>query len=206
MKNDILQKLIYELVSNLFVLPIYKFVFKGHLIGRENIPKKDSFIMVSNHGSLLDPPFLGHALGRNISFMAKAELFKIPFLGFIIKACGGYPVKRGIADKNAIKNACKKLSNDNCIGIFIDGTRQKNGRVNKPKQGAALLAFKNQKLLLPVAIVNSHRLIRFKFFIPLFSKIVIKVGKPVQPPQSSSREDLYSVTLRLQDKINKLIG
>jgi len=206
MKNHTIQKLIYELVSKLFVFPIYKFVFKGHLIGRDNIPQNDSFIMVSNHGSLLDPPLLGHALGRNISFMAKAELFRIPFLGFIIKACGAYPVKRGIADKNTIKIACKKLSDDNCIGIFIDGTRQKNGRVNKPKQGAALLAFKNQKLLLPVAIVNSHRLIRFRCFIPLFSKIVIKVGKPVQPPQSSSRHDLNSVTMHLQDKINNLIG
>ncbi len=206
MKNDVFQKLIYQLVSKLFVLPIYKFVFRGHLIGKENIPQKNSFIMVSNHGSLLDPPLLGHALGRNISFMAKAELFKIPLLGFIIKACGAYPVKRGIVDKNTIKTACKKLSNDNSIGIFIDGTRQKNGRVNKPKQGAALLAFKNQKLLLPVAIVNSHRLIRLKFFIPLFSKIVIKVGKPVQPPQSSSRDDLNSVTIYLQKKINNLIG
>ncbi len=206
MINHFIQKLIYELVSKLLVFPVYKFVFKGHLIGRDNIPQTDSFIMVSNHGSLLDPPLLGHALGRNISFMAKAELFKIPFLGFIIKACGAYPVKRGIADKNTIKTACKKLSNDNSIGIFIDGTRQKNGRVNKPKQGAALLAFKNQKLLLPVAIVNSHRIIRFKFCIPLFSKIVIKVGKPVQPPLTSSRDDLHSVTMLLQDKINKLIG
>ena len=59
MKNHTIQKLIYELVSKLFVLPIYKFVFKGQLIGRDNIPQKDSFIMVSNHGSLLDPPLLG---------------------------------------------------------------------------------------------------------------------------------------------------
>ncbi len=206
MKNDVFQKLIYQVVSNFFVLPIYKFVFQGHLIGRENIPQKDSFIMVSNHGSLLDPPLLGHALGRNISFMAKAELFKIPFIGFIIKACGAYPVKRGITDKNTIKTACRKLSDNNCIGIFIDGTRQTNGRVNKPKQGAALLAFKNQKLLLPVAIVNSHRLIRFKFCIPFFSKIVIKVGQPVQPPLSSSREDLKYVTMHLKDNINNLIG
>jgi len=206
MKNHTIQKLIYELVSKLFVFPIYKFVIKGHLIGRDNIPHKDSFIMVSNHGALLDPPFLGQALGRNISFMAKAELFRIPFLGFIIKSCWAYPVRRVIADKNTIKTACKKLSEDNCIGIFIDGTRQKNGRVNKPKQGAALLAFKNQKLLLPVAIVNSHRLIRFRYFIPLFSKIVIKVGKPVKPPQSSSRDDLNSVTIHLLDKINNLIG
>ncbi len=206
MKNDFYQKLIYKLVSLFFVLPIYKFIFRGNLIGKENIPQTGSFIMVSNHGSLLDPPLLGHALGRNISFMAKAELFKIPLLGFIIKSCGAYPVKRGIADKNTIKTACEKLSNANCIGIFIDGTRQKNGRVNKPKQGAALLAFKNQKLLLPVAIVNSHRLIRFRLFIPFFTKIVIKVGKPVQPPKSSSKEDLNLLTNQLKDNINNLIG
>ena len=206
MKNDFFQKFIYQLVSKLFVFPIYKFVFRGHLVGRENIPQKDSFIMVANHGSLLDPPLLGHALGRNISFMAKSELFNIPLLGFVIKACGAYPVKRGIADKNTVKTACKKLSDNNCIGIFIDGTRQKNGRVNKPKQGAALLAFKNQKLLLPVAIVNSHRLLKFKFCIPFFSKIIIKVGKPVQPPQKSSKNELNSVTMILQDKINNLIG
>ena len=137
--------------------------------------------------------------------MAKAELFKIPFLGFVIEACGAYPVKRGIADKNTIKTACKKLSNNNCIGIFIDGTRQKNGQVNKPKQGAALLAYKNKKLLLPVAIINSHRLIRFKFCIPFFSKILIKVGKPVQPPKSSLKDDLNSVTINLQCIINNLI-
>ena len=206
MKNDIFQKITYQLVSKLFVFPVYKFVFKGHLLGRENIPQKDSFIMVSNHGSLLDPHLLGHAIGRNISFMAKAELFKIPCLGFIIKACGAYPVKRGIADKTTIKTASKKLLNNNSIGIFIDGTRQKDGRVNKPKQGAALLAFKNQRLLLPVAIVNSHRLVRFRFYFPFFSKIVIKVGKPVKPPLSSSRDDLNSVTMNLKDSINNLIG
>ena len=65
---------------------------------------------------------------------------------------------------------------------------------------------RQQKLLLPVAIVNSHRLIRFKLFIPFFSKIVIKVGEPIQPPQSSSRDDLNSITIQLQDKINNLIG
>ena len=109
-------------------------------------------------------------------------------------------------NKNSITTACKKLSNNNGIGIFIDGTRQKNGRVNKPKQGAALLAFKNQKLLLPVAIIDSHRLIRFKFCIPFFSKIVIRVGKPIQPPKSLSRDDLNSVTMQLKDNINNLIG
>ena len=69
MNNSFYQKLIYKLVSQVIILPIYKLIFRGNLIGRENIPKKDSFIMVSNHVSLLDPPLLGHAIGRNISFI-----------------------------------------------------------------------------------------------------------------------------------------
>ena len=205
MKSNFYQRIIYQLVSQVIILPIYKLIFRGILIGRENIPKTGSFILVSNHGSLLDPPLLGHAVGRNISFMAKSELFSIPLLGFIIKACGAYPVKRGIVDKTTIKIACEKLSNNNSIGIFIDGTRQKDGRVNKPKQGAALLAFKNQKLLLPVAIINSHRLVRLKFFIPFFTKIVIKVGKPINPPKASSKEDLAKVTTFLQERINNML-
>ena len=205
MKSNFYQRIIYQLVSQVIIFPIYKLLFRGILIGRENIPKKGSFILVSNHGSLLDPPLLGHAVGRNISFMAKSELFRIPLLGYVIKACGAYPVKRGIADKTSIKIACEKLSNNNSIGIFIDGTRQKNGRVNKPKQGAALLAFKNQKLLLPVAIINSHRLVRYKFFLPFFTKIVIKVGKPINPPKVSSKEELVMVTTYLQESINNMI-
>ena len=206
MKNYSYQKFVYQLVSQFIIFPIYKLIFRGHLIGKENIPQKGSFILVSNHGSLLDPPLLGHAIGRNISFMAKSELFRIPLLGFIIKACGAYPVKRGIVDKNTIRVACEKLSNNNSIGIFIDGTRQKDGRVNKPKQGAAALAFKNQKLLLPVAIINSHRLVKFRFFIPIFTKIVIKVGKPINPPKNSSKDDLALVTNYLQEIINNMLG
>ena len=205
MQSNFHQKIIYQLVSQVIIFPIYKLLFRGILIGRENIPKKGSFILVSNHGSLLDPPLLGHAVGRNISFMAKSELFRIPLLGFIIKACGAYPVKRGVADKTTIKIACEKLSNNNSIGIFIDGTRQKDGRVNKPKQGAALLAFKNQKLLIPVAIINSHRLVRLRFFIPFFTKIVIKVGKPINPPEGASKNELGEITDYLQKSINNML-
>ena len=81
MKSNFYQKIIYQLVSQVIIFPIYKFLFRGILIGRGNIPKSGSFILVSNHGSLLDPPLLGHAVGRNISFMAKSELFRIPLLG-----------------------------------------------------------------------------------------------------------------------------
>tara|TARA_Y100001978_G_scaffold202095_1_gene222146 strand:- start:432 stop:1061 length:630 start_codon:yes stop_codon:yes gene_type:complete len=206
MINLIFEKIVYQFVSICIVLPVFRILFRGHLVGAHNIPTNKSFIVVSNHGSLLDPPFLGHALGKKVSFMAKEELFRIPFLSQVIKACGAYPVRRGIADRNSIKIASNKLMNNEAIGIFIDGTRQSNGLVNKPKKGAALIAFKTKKLLLPVAIINSHRLIKFKFFIPCFNKVIIKVGEPINCPISSSKKDIESTTNQLKNKINFLIG
>jgi len=199
-------KITYQFISKIIVFPIFKFLFRGELHGAYNIPDEKSFIIVSNHGSLLDPPFLGHALGRKVSFMAKQELFKIPLLAQIIKACGAYPVKRGLIDKNSIILASKKLFNNEIIGIFIDGTRQKDGLVNKPKNGAALIASKTRKLLLPVAIINSHRLVRFKFFFPFFNKVIIKIGKPINYPFSTSKIDLTETTIKLQNEINFLLN
>jgi len=205
MNNLLLNKITYQFISKIIVFPIFKFLFRGELVGASNIPDKNAFIIVSNHGSLLDPPFLGHALGRKVSFMAKQELFKIPMLSYIIKACGAYPVKRGLVDKNSIILASKKLFNNEIIGIFIDGTRQKDGFVNNPKNGAALIASKTRKLLLPVAIINSHRLVRFKFFIPFFNKVIIKIGRPINYPLSSSKTDLTETTIKLKNEINFLL-
>ena len=205
MKTTMLNKLIYKFVSLVIVFPVFKLIFRGTLVGVENIPKNDSFIIVSNHGSLLDPPFLGHALGLKVSFMAKSELFKIPILSQIITACGAYPVKRGITDRNSIETAKEILIDKNIIGIFIDGTRQRDGRVNNPKKGAALISAKTRKLLLPITIINSHRLIKFKLFVPIFNKVTIRIGVPIDYPISSSKDELIFTTQELQKSINKLM-
>lgn len=204
MKDRFTQKIIYNFVSYVLVYPVFRFIFRGKVIGLENIPKNTTFIIVSNHGSLLDPPFLGHALGLRVSFMAKSELFRIPILSSIISACGAYPVRRGIINTSSIKTATEKLLTNNIIGIFIDGTRQINGRVNKPKKGAALISAKTKKLLLPVAIINSHRLVRFKFLIPFFNKVVIKIGKPINYPLTLSKSELNKTTELVKDCINTL--
>ena len=201
-----INKITYQFISKVIVFPIYKFLFRGTLDGDHNIPDESSFIIVSNHGSLLDPPFLGHALGRKVSFMAKQELFNIPILSQIIKACGAYPVKRGIVDKNSINLASNKLINNEIIGIFIDGTRQKDGFVNKPKNGAALIASKTKKLLLPVAIINSHRLVRFKFFLPFFNKVTIRIGKPINYPSSTTKTEITKTTKKIKNEINFLLN
>ena len=109
--------LTYRLVSYLLVFPVYRMLFRGRTAGNANVPMEGALVVVANHGSHLDPPLLGHALGRPVAFMAKAELFKIPLLGPIIRACGAYPVARGASDREAIRTATDRLEQGVDLGL-----------------------------------------------------------------------------------------
>lgn len=197
--------IIYFIVSYCLVFPIFRLLFRGHIIGNNNVPLKGPLVIVSNHGSHLDPPVLGHVIGRKVSFMAKAELFEIPLLGPLIKSCAAYPVKRGSSDREAIRTATKLLNNGEAIGIFLDGTRQQNGRVNNPMHGAALLSARTGSYLLPVAIINSHRALGTGARWPRLMPIHVRIGKIISPPATKRKPDLEVVTKQLQYKINSLI-
>ena len=197
--------LVYRFVSYILVLPVFRILFKGRTAGNENVPEKGSLVVVANHGSHLDPPFLGHALGRPVSFMAKAELFKIPILSSIIRACGAYPISRGASDREALRVATSRLNQGWATGVFLDGTRQENGRVNNPLAGAALLAARTGSSLLPVAIINSHRALKRGLLFPRFLPIHLRIGKPILPPLSRKKYDLEATTQQLQSVINSMI-
>ncbi len=204
-KNIPRQSFVYGCVSYLFVFPVFRFLFRGQTRGVSNLPKTGGVVVVSNHGSHLDPPILGHALGRPVAFMAKSELFKVPILSFIISACGAYPVKRGAGDREAIRNASHRLNEGWATGVFLDGTRQENGRVNDPKAGAALLAARTGSPILPVAIVNSHRAFPKGSLLPRFVSIHLRVGELIQPPKTKKKEDLTSTTQEIQISINSML-
>ena len=199
------QSFVYGCVSYLFVFPIFRFLFRGQTIGISNMPKTGGVVVVSNHGSHLDPPILGHALCRPVAFMAKSELFRVPILSFIISACGAYPVKRGAGDREALRTASNRLIQGWATGVFLDGTRQENGRVNDPKPGAALLSARTGCPILPVAIVNSHRAFPKGSFLPRFVSIHLKVGELIKPPLTRKREDLVSTTKEIQLAINSML-
>ena len=199
------QSFVYGCVSYLIVFPIFRFLFRGQTVGISNLPKTGGVVVASNHGSHLDPPILGHALGRPVAFMAKSELFSIPILSFIISACGAYPVKRGAGDREALRTASNRLKEGFATGVFLDGTRQENGRVNDPKAGAALLAARTGCPILPVAIVNSYRAFPKGSFFPRFVSIHLKVGELIQPPSTRKREALVSTTEEIKFAINSML-
>ena len=140
-----------------------------------------------------------------VAFMAKSELFAVPLLGAVIRACGAYPVRRGASDREAIRTATARLMEGWATGVFLDGTRQPDGRVNAPVPGAALLAARSGAPLLPVAIVNSHRALGTGQVVPRLVPLQLRVGEPVAAPKSRCRADLDTTTALLQERINALL-
>ena len=144
-------------------------VFRVKVNGIENIPKDGSVIICANHLSAWDPVVLQVAVKRRIYYMAKVELFKVFFVGFILKRIKAIPVKRDSSDIAAIKNCLKTLKNGDILGIFPTGQREMVKGEGEVKAGVGLIAGKTQAPVIPVHIKAS-----FKWF----SKVTLNIGEP----------------------------
>jgi 1-acyl-sn-glycerol-3-phosphate acyltransferase len=112
-----------------------------------------STILVANHIGLLDFLKIWLAYGSGIRFIAKAELFKIPVLGWLFKIFGVISITRNSYDRNALSTALDVLRKGGTIGIFIEGKiKRRSKRITEPKNGAAMLAVASKALVIPVAV------------------------------------------------------
>ena len=195
---------LYHLFKWSFVSPVLHTYFRGRIYGAEKVPQSGALIAVCNHASDFDPPILSNCLRRPVSYMAKEELFKVPLFKQGIKLYGAYPVKRGASDRSAIRAAMKALENGWIAGIFLDGTRSKNGKVNNPKLGAALIAAKTQVPLIPVSLWGTEKILSKGSFIPKPVPITIRIGDVIEPPRSTKKEELQSVTNKCAEIINQM--
>ena len=137
---------------------IFYVIFRTRVYGRENIPAEGAVILAANHASNADPPLMASLIERPVSYMAKIELFENPIFGGIIRRCHAFPVKRGESDRGAIKTAVQVLKEKRILGLFPEGTRSKTGELKKPEAGVALIAAMTGAPIVPVAILNTHRI------------------------------------------------
>ena len=145
--------------------PVLKTVFRLRATGSENLPREGGFVLAANHWSNFDPWPLGVPLfpGRFLRFMAKSELFWFP-LSAIIRAGGGFRVRRGERDEQAISTAVDLCRHGHAVVMFPEGTRRRKGLRKRFEArwhtGAARIALEAEVPLVPAGISGTERLSR----------------------------------------------
>ncbi|WP_026673023.1 lysophospholipid acyltransferase family protein [Alkalihalobacterium bogoriense] len=182
-----------QFVSRLYLSTFYKV----RVIGKENIPESGPVLLCCNHISNLDPPFLGAYIKRNICYMAKQELFTVPVLKTILPILGAFPVRRGMSDKQAMRTAMTLLKEGNMIGLFPEGTRSKDGKLQKGLAGAGFFALRTEASVIPCAIVGPYK---------LFKPLTLVYGKPINmTPLKEEKVSVEETTATIMNEIRILL-
>lgn len=173
-------------------------LWRMRVYGSENVPKSGPLIVASNHVSYFDPPVLGTASPRRLSYMAKEQLFKLPVLGPAISAVGAYPVDREGSATAAIKRSVEVLRAGGAVGIFPEGTRNLQG-TTEARGGVALLASLGKAPVVPACLIGTGQAKRFAQFQVVF-------GKPLSLPadRKATREEMANFTDEVMRAIHEL--
>ena len=166
--------------------------------GREHVPAAGPVLFVANHASFLDPPLVGSASPRPLSFLAKAELFGIPLFGGLIRRLNAHPLRREGADAGALRTALRVLRSGGALLVFPEGTRGEEGKLGPAKVGAGMLAVLGGAPVIPVYISGSGRAWPRGRRFPRPARVTVTFGPPlsVRVGERVTRKDDYEAASR----------
>jgi 1-acyl-sn-glycerol-3-phosphate acyltransferase len=187
--------LVYWLVRAV-LQPFFHLYFRLSRIGREHVPD-GPVIIASNHRSFLDPFVIATIARRPLYYVAKEELFRNRFTGWLLNHLGAFPVRRGESDTDMIDTAKAILARGDALLIFVEGTRIRPGALGRPRRGVGRLALETGAPVVPVAVIGTEAIRKGWRIRP--HKIRIRVGAPLTFPQvqAPSRALASAVTDRI---------
>jgi 1-acyl-sn-glycerol-3-phosphate acyltransferase len=124
--------------------------------GAERVPPQGGVVLAFNHFSWIDPPAFGVCSPRTIYYVAKMEAHRAPGLGQLIRVFGTRSVRRGESDREAVRAMREIVREGHALGMFVEGTRQRNGVPGEAKPGAAMVALQEDVPVVPAAIHGSQ--------------------------------------------------
>ena len=193
----------YRCLKVLFQI-LFGILFRPVIKGKENVPMEGGMIMAANHLSNWDPPMAGTYMPRPVAYMAKEELFRPALAGAVIRALYAFPVKRGAADRGAIKTALGILKQGLCLGVFPEGTRSKTGKLGKAESGVALLAAMGKVPVVPTAIIGTNRIFQNGGLLP---RIKIIFGEPLYfEGKHNDKEALAAFSEKIMERISRMLA
>lgn len=170
---NIWRRLFQFLVCKIGYMIRLKLVYRIEINGLENVPKGNDYIVCPNHLSTLDPPMMVAIMPRSIAFMAKKELFDIPFIRWWIDWLGAFAVNRESLGPSTVKTVKIIKESNWVLGMFPQGTRGVPGEIKGVTKGFAGLAKLTKCNILPVGIIGSNEVKRW----PFTGKIIVNIGK-----------------------------
>lgn len=173
---------------------VARILFRLEVRGVEHLPRGGPALLVANHVSFLDPLVVGAAASRPLHFMAKAELFRVPFIGPLIRRLHTLPVRRDESDPAALRAALRALKGGHALLVFPEGTRGEEGTFLKGRAGAGLLALLSEAPVIPVYIEGSGRALPRGRLLPRPAKIRVRFGSQLRfTRQGNGRQKFRSL-------------
>ena len=209
--------MLYWLLKNMIVGPLVLTVFRPWVVGREHIPKSGPVIFAGNHLSFIDSVFLPVVLDRHISFLAKADYFRGKgirgyFTRIFFKSTGMLPIDRsgGKASEASLNTGLAVLAKGEQLGIYPEGTRSPDGRMYRGRTGVARMILEAGAPVIPVAMVDTDRVMPTGHRIPKVRRIGIVFGEPLDFSRFHGLEGdrfvLRSITDEIMYELNRLSG
>jgi 1-acyl-sn-glycerol-3-phosphate acyltransferase len=122
------------------------------IYGSDRVPADGGVVLAMNHFSWLDPPAFGAASPRTVHFLAKAELHQVKLIGPLIRSFGTLSVRRGESDRDAVRLMRQCVREGNALGLFVEGTRMRDGVPGEVKSGASMVALQERVPVVAAAI------------------------------------------------------
>jgi 1-acyl-sn-glycerol-3-phosphate acyltransferase len=159
--------------------------------GRENIDPSKKYLIVSNHQSVFDIPIVGAAVGIDLRIFAKKELSKIPLFGQLLYFYDFVFVDR-VNKREAVKNLKKasEVMKKYSFLVFPEGTRSVDGKVQPFKTGAVSLAQGNHVNILPVAVLDSYKVMPKGKLVINPGTVKVRIFKPITVDENVKRKDI----------------
>jgi|SRR5579859_2881587 len=169
-------KWFYETCRTIVRLAVLLLV-RLRVAGVQNVPKTGPVILVSNHLNWTDIPMIAVRVMRRTHFMAKSELFQKAAFKWLVVGLSAFPVRRGEADRQAIKQAEEVLKAGQVLVIFPEGTRSRKRVMKEGLAGVALIALRSGAPVVPVGIYGSEKFKPWHIW-PFRTRITLTYGKP----------------------------
>lgn len=196
-------------ISKFTIIPYVKTYIK-EISGIENIPKKGPFIVAANHASYMDHLIISSIIipirNQKVRYLAKKEHFQSPHQWLWHKWVGAIPLDRQKKDTYALDTAIEFLKKGEIIGIYPEGTRTLDGKLQKGKTGVARLALEAKVPVLPIGLIGTFEILPKGNLIPKRKKAIVNIGKPMFFEKYYKSKDNPAVLREITNQIMKKIA